>query len=130
MGLKINKKSIKKKIAKSLKGMKVDLATEIRAEAQRLEIRDRGLLQKSIKPSDKGVIVDVPYATFVEYGRRRGAKMPPDKPIREWVIRKGIPERLTWVIRKAIADNGIKPKPFVANGLQNFLDKRKQKFNL
>ena len=48
------------------------------------------------------------YFRFVERGRRPGAKMPPEEPIRKWLRVKGIPERLQFAIRRSIAVKGIK----------------------
>ena len=50
------------------------------------------------------------YAHIIsETGRRAGAKMPPDEPLRAWARRKGIEER-TFLVRRAIARRGIRPR--------------------
>jgi len=54
------------------------------------------------------VVVAADYFRFVERGRRPGAKMPPEQPIRKWLRVKGIREDRQFVIRRAIARKGIK----------------------
>jgi hypothetical protein len=54
---------------------------------------------------------------IAEFGRRPGAKMPPAEPLREWVAEQaGLPNKgddgfdgTVFVIRRAIAENGIEP---------------------
>lgn len=53
---------------------------------------------------------------FVEQGRRPGAKLPPDKPIREWVRSRLGDESLTFLIRRSIARKGIRAKPIITDG--------------
>lgn len=55
------------------------------------------------------------YAAVVEYGRRPGARMPPQGPIKLWVIRKlGVPEAeaddIAFRVARKIAKRGIKGK--------------------
>jgi len=66
------------------------------------------------------------YWKYIEHGRRAGAKMPPEKPIIEWIRRKGIEPRdkrlkekqFAFIIRKSISEKGIAPKPFLAESLK------------
>lgn len=59
------------------------------------------------------------YWKYVEGGRRAGAKMPPAAAILAWVRKykiagNGISENsLVFLIRRSIAINGIKPRPFI-----------------
>lgn len=55
------------------------------------------------------------YLTFIESGRRKGADMPPVKPIVEWAKKHGIPtdNGAIYLIRRAISRDGIAPKPFM-----------------
>lgn len=66
------------------------------------------------------------YWKYVEYGRRKGAKRPPIKAIRDWIEVKGILPRATdklsleqakralpYAIANSISKNGIKPTYFV-----------------
>lgn len=65
------------------------------------------------------------YWRFVEGGRRAGAKMPPSDAILQWVrkyriARTGISENsLVYLIRRSIADKGIKPRPFLNTIIEN-----------
>ena len=56
------------------------------------------------------------YLTFIESGRRSGAKMPPVEPIVKWARARGIPtdNSTIFLIRRAIARDGIAPRPFMA----------------
>lgn len=55
------------------------------------------------------------YLTFIESGRRKGADMPPVKPIVEWAKKHGIPtdNGTIYLIRRAISRDGIAPRPFM-----------------
>jgi hypothetical protein len=48
---------------------------------------------------------------YIEFGRRAGAKMPPQGSLDDWYAAKGIDPKLDFVIRRAIAKKGIKPTP-------------------
>lgn len=56
------------------------------------------------------------YAIYVDRGRRAGAKPPPVSAIYDWMKRKKIKGNLSvaYAISKAIARDGIKPRPFIA----------------
>jgi hypothetical protein len=55
------------------------------------------------------------YLTFIESGRRKGAKMPPVEPIVKWARKHGIPtdNGTIYLIRRAISRDGIAPRPFM-----------------
>ena len=55
------------------------------------------------------------YLKFIESGRRKGADMPPVKPIVEWAKKHGIPtdNSTIFLIRRAISRDGIAPRPFM-----------------
>ena len=68
------------------------------------------------------------YLTFIESGRRKGADMPPVKPIIEWAKKHGIPtdNGTIYLIRRAISRDGIAPRPFmdkVFEDIDNVWDK-------
>jgi hypothetical protein len=77
------------------------------------------------KASENGVSISMPsYSVYIEKGRSPNSKFPPPQPIQQWIKRKGITPRngitqkqLTFVISKHIAENGIKPRPFIAPAL-------------
>lgn len=56
------------------------------------------------------------YLTYIENGRRKGAKMPPIESIEKWARKHGIPtdNSTIYLIRRAIANEGIKARPFMA----------------
>ena len=56
------------------------------------------------------------YLTFIESGRRKGAKMPPVEPIVRWAKKHGIPtdNSTIYLIRRAISRDGIQPRPIMA----------------
>lgn len=60
------------------------------------------------------------YLTFIESGRRKGAKMPPVEPIIKWARQRGIPtdNSTIFLIRRAISRDGIAPRPFMATVLE------------
>lgn len=71
----------------------------------------------SVKATNDGdLIFDIilnDYITYIESGRRKGAKMPPVAPIVAWARKKGIPtdNSTIFLIRRAISRDGIKPRP-------------------
>lgn len=67
------------------------------------------------------LFIEMPaYGTFIDKGRRPGAKMPPEKPIVEWMQRKSIIAS-PYIIRKNISVRGIKPLPFIDIWYKNIL---------
>jgi hypothetical protein len=73
----------------------------------------------SVKATNDGdLIFDIllnDYITFIESGRRKGAKFPPVAPIVAWARKKGIPtdNSTIFLIRRAISRDGIKPRPIM-----------------
>ena len=65
------------------------------------------------------------YVQYIESGRKAGSKFPPIQPIVQWAKERGIPtEKSTIVLkRRAIAEDGIKPRPFMYKVL-NTIDKK------
>lgn len=55
------------------------------------------------------------YLTFIESGRRKGAKWPPVEPIVKWARARGIStdNSTIFLIRRAISRDGIAPRPFM-----------------
>lgn len=74
----------------------------------------------SVKATNDGDLVfDIilnDYITYIESGRRKGAKMPPIEPIVRWARKKGIPtdNSTIYLIRRAISRDGIQPRPIMA----------------
>lgn len=63
---------------------------------------------------------------YIEFGRRAGAKMPPEGALDDWYSAKGIDPKLDFVIRRAIARKGIKPTPiteFVLDAVRDDLER-------
>lgn len=60
------------------------------------------------------------YLTYIESGRRKGAKMPPVEPIVKWARKHGIPtdNSTIFLIRRAISRDGIQPRPFMATVME------------
>ena len=73
----------------------------------------------SVKATNDGDLVfDIilnDYLTFIESGRRKGAKFPPVEPIVRWARSRGIPtdNSTIFLIRRAISRDGIKPRPIM-----------------
>jgi len=72
-----------------------------------------------ISTSDGDLVFDImlnDYITFIESGRRKGAKFPPVEPIVRWARKHGIPtdNSTIYLIRRAISRDGIKPRPIMA----------------
>ena len=73
----------------------------------------------SVKATNDGDLVfDIilnDYLTFIESGRRKGAKFPPVEPIVRWAKSRGIStdNSTIFLIRRAISRDGIKPRPIM-----------------
>lgn len=55
------------------------------------------------------------YVQYIESGRKAGSKFPPLEPIVQWAKKRGIKtdNSTMFLIRRAIAEDGIKPRPFM-----------------
>ena len=64
------------------------------------------------------------YLVYLESGRRAGSKFPPIAPIVAWMKRHMIPtdNSTVFLIRRAIARDGIKPRPFLAKVFEDIDD--------
>lgn len=92
----------------------------VTTEIQRSKAVNTGGLLQSVRTENvpKGAIlsVDAPHAPFIELGTR--PHWPPDEPIREWVLRKGLAEddeeldQVVFSIRRHIATFGTEPRHF------------------
>ena len=65
------------------------------------------------------------YVQYIESGRKAGSKFPPIQPIVNWAKKRNIPtdNSTIFLIRRAIAEDGIKPRPFMYKVL-NTIDKK------
>ena len=69
--------------------------------------------------SDGDLVFDImlnDYITYIENGRRKGAKFPPIEPIIQWCRKKGLPtdNSTIFLIRRAISRDGIAARPIMA----------------
>ena len=76
-----------------------------------------------IAKNDGDLVFDIllnDYLTYIESGRRKGAKMPPVEPIVRWARSRGIPSdnSTIFLIRRAISRDGIRPRPFMATVME------------
>lgn len=88
---------------------------------------------KTIARNDGDLVFDImmnDYLQYVENGRRKGAKWPPIDPIVQWMKRKGIQPTNSniFLIRRSIAEQGIKPRPILAKALELIDDKWNDKW--
>lgn len=65
------------------------------------------------------------YVQYIESGRKSGSKFPPIQPIVQWAKKRGIPtdNSTIFLIRRAIAEDGIRPRPFMYKVLDT-IDKK------
>ena len=85
------------------------------------------------------------YWVFIDKGRRAGAKMPPVSAIENWIkVRKILPrpvtlksgkqrvptvQQLAYVIARSIAKNGISPRPFMRESIEDTMNDFKSKLS-
>jgi len=87
--------------------IKQDLISEGKSATGNLVKGTKGTTKVSgTKVIFEGVAPD--YYIFVDKGRRAGAKMPPIKPIQQWIKQKGL-DLNAFAVAKSIAKKGIKP---------------------
>lgn len=72
-----------------------------------------------IATNDGDLVFDImlnDYITYIESGRRKGAKFPPVEPIVRWAREHGIPtdNSTIYLIRRAISRDGVEPRPVMA----------------
>lgn len=99
-------------------------AIAVENSAKKLVPVDMGRLRASIShrvdpspiPRFAEVGTNVKYAPFVHEGRRAGAKMPPPAALETWAARHGGMD--PFVLARAIAIRGIKPRRFLADALE------------
>jgi phage gpG-like protein len=104
------------------KGMRQS-ALAVQRESAILAPVDTGRLRGSITTEiDKAVIPQwakvgpaVKYGKYVEFGRKPG-RMPPPSALIPWMKRHGIPASAAFLVARAIAKRGIKPKPYMHEG--------------
>ena len=60
------------------------------------------------------------YVQYIESGRKAGSKFPPIQPIVQWAKKRGIPtdNSTIFLIRRAISEDGIRPRPFMYKVLE------------
>lgn len=65
------------------------------------------------------------YVQYIESGRKAGSKFPPIQPIVQWAKKRGIKtdNSTIFLIRRAIAEDGIRPRPFMYKVLET-IDKK------
>ncbi|MEK0431705.1 MAG: hypothetical protein RL139_1509, partial [Gemmatimonadota bacterium] len=72
----------------------------------------RGLMELEAGPrvGDPGV---EPYDEVIEHGRGKNKKMPPAGVLDEWMSTRGVPAEAEYLIRRSIAEHGIKASPYM-----------------
>lgn len=73
---------------------------------------------KMVSTNDNDLVFDImlnDYVQYIESGRRSNRKFPPVQPIIQWCKKHGIPtdNSTIFLIRRAIARDGIRPRPFM-----------------
>ena len=126
--IEIDKKSLAEAIDKILTQIAIDIFNRSQEKIIEFKAIDTGLLRRSgyvrvDKFLEKEIGYSAPYSIYVEFGRGAG-KQPPIEPIRKWVKRKlkvrneKEANKLSWAIAKKIAKEGIKPRPFMRNAIE------------
>jgi len=126
--IEIDKKSLAEAIDKILTQIAIDIFNRSQEKIIEFKAIDTGLLRRSgyvrvDKFLEKEIGYACPYALYIEFGRGAG-KQPPVDRLRDWVRRKlkvkneKEANQLSWAIAKKIAKEGIKPRPFMRNAIE------------
>lgn len=106
------------------------IAQEVAQEARSLAPVDQGDLKRSINVVGNSRIVINPvdvngksYAAAVEFGRAPGERTPPYNPGSRLSIWAGTPGQAVWHLARAIAQRGIRPKPFFFPAVKKVAEK-------
>lgn len=97
----------------------VRVINKVKGKLESYRLRDSEIYDKltyDIKESN-GVyqlVFNIPeYALYIDKGRSKGSRMPPQKPIEDWMKKKNIPLRASYAVRHNISVRGVKPRPFL-----------------
>ena len=89
---------------------------------------DSNLFKEMYAKASGNIVIELllnDYVQYIESGRKAGSKFPPLEPIVQWAKKRGIKtdNSTMFLIRRAIAEDGIKPRPFMYKVL-NTIDKK------
>ena len=98
------------------------LENALREEIEFYDVIARGKLYKSIRVGYGSVIIEVPYAYFVNVGTK--PHVAPLKPLIEWAMAKfKVDRRIAYAIAKTVQEKirmyGTKPRHFIDDALED-----------
>ena len=96
-----------------------------------ISVKEGPTIPGTILPTGWTILGGIPYAIFVEKGRKPG-KSPPTRrgsALRRWVRLVLKDERLVYAVAKTIAREGTKPQPFLIPALKTKRAEIKRLFN-
>jgi hypothetical protein len=73
------------------------------------------------KPIELDILGDKTFE-YIEQGRPAGSKLPPQGALLGWMRARGINLAAEFPIRRAIAENGIRPTPVIATSFVEVVD--------
>lgn len=134
-------------VKKEIKGFRQKFAETLIEEGQAvfeaMGLKDSNIAKNyDVKVEGKSFAVYIAeYYIYIESGRKKGSRKPPFDPIFDWIKRNNIKFRdkkgrfitfrqTTFIIMNAIAKNGIKPRPFFQEILDNAEDKATEFVNV
>lgn len=108
----------------------LDIIGETFIETIKVELKRIGLensnIYNNISYTKQGntIVQNIPeYQKYIENGRRPFSVMPPMLPIIDQMKRKGIARgnenKVSFLIRRKIARDGIDPRPFLSNAVED-----------
>ena len=89
---------------------------------------DSNIFKEMYAKSSGNIVIQLllnDYVQYIESGRKAGSKFPPIQPIVQWAKKRGIPtdNSTIFLIRRKIAEDGIRPRPFMYKVLET-IDKK------
>ena len=102
-----------------------DLVSNVVRNIDKFGVVASGLMKRSVKEENESVIVDVPYASYLEFGTR-----PHKVPVRalyKWAkIKFKMTDKEAWAVAYSVAKKiereGTKPKPFVRSAVYSVVN--------
>lgn len=132
----------KKVVREAMQATGKEAVAFLQSRSRKKNIMDRGKFIDGWRAKQKAfdevrVYNAAKHAIFVEKGRGRNKRMPPHRPIANWLRRRGVAvpsgkrgQALTYPVRRAIGKKGIRARPILTSRINQLILRRKFRSNV